>query len=170
VSNLEITHNTVLSPADNAIRVSSITGSVVVANNAAYAAVGDANRVDGDLSGVTVTGNRGEGTTVGVGSGFDGGGDLGVDLVDASYSGALPQDVFPASGSGLVGAADPAWRAVEDFNLAPRGPADDIGAYRAAGGGNPGWELAAGFKPSRWIFDDGFELGTTADWSSSSPR
>jgi len=166
-ANLEITHNTVLSPADNTIRVSSITGSVVIANNAVYAASGDAIRVDGELSGVTVAGNRGEGTTVGVGSGFDGGGSLGADLVAASYSGGLPQDVFPVDGSGLVGAADPAWRAAEDFNLAPRGSADDIGAYRAAGGGNPGWELAAGFKPSRWIFDDGFELGSTADWSAS---
>ncbi|MEX1310311.1 MAG: right-handed parallel beta-helix repeat-containing protein [Candidatus Sulfomarinibacteraceae bacterium] len=168
-ANLEITHNTVLAPANNTIRVSSITGSVVIANNAVYAALGNAIRVDGDLSDVTVAGNRGEGTTVGVGSGFDGGGSLGADLVDASYSGALPQDVFPANGSGLVGAADPSWRAGEDFNLAPRGSADDIGAYRAAGGGNPGWELTAGFKPSRWVFDDGFELGSTADWSATTP-
>ena len=167
MSNLEITHNTVLSPADNTIRVSSITGSVVIANNAVYAASGDAIRVDGDLSGVTVAGNRGEGTTVGVSSGFDGGGSLGADLVAASYSGGLPQDVFPSAGSGLVGGADPAWRAVADCNLAPRGSAADIGADRSAAGGNPVWELADGFKPSRWIFDDGFELGTAADWSSS---
>jgi hypothetical protein len=168
-SNLEITHNTVLSPADNTIRVSSITGSVVIANNAVYAASGNAIRVDGDLSNVTIAGNRGEGSTVGVGSGFDGGGSLGADLVAASYSGGLPQDVFPESGSGLVDAADPVWRALDDFNLRPRGSANDIGAYRAAGGSNPGWALIAGFKPSRWIFDDGFELGSTVEWSITAP-
>jgi len=167
-SNLEITHNTVLSPGDNTIRVSSITGSVVVANNAVYAAAGHAIQVDGDLTGVIIAGNRGEGSTVGVSSGFDGGGSLGADLVAASYSGILPQDVFPTSGSGLVGAGDPGWRAVADFNLDLRGPADDIGAYLAAAGGNTGWPLTAGFKPSRWIFDDGFELGSTVEWSATS--
>ncbi len=166
-SNLEITHNTVLSPADNTIRVSNITGSVVIANNAVYAASGNAIRVDGDLTGVSITGNRGEGSTVGVGSGFDGNGSLGADLVAASYSGGLPQDAFPANGSGLVGAADPAWRAIDDFNLGPRGSAEDIGAYRAAGGNNPGWALTTGFKPSRWIFDDGFEFGSTVVWSAT---
>ncbi len=166
-SNLEITHNTVLSPGDNTIRVSSITGSVVVANNAVYAAAGHAIQVDGDLAGVTITGNRGEGSTVGVGSGFDGNGSLGADFVAASYSGNLPQDVFPASGSGLLGAADPGWRAVADFNLDHRGSADDIGAYRAGGGANPGWTLADGFKLSQWIFDDGFELGSAMEWSAT---
>jgi len=168
-ANLEITHNTVLSPADNTIRVSGITGSVVIANNAVYANTGNAIRVDGDLSDVTITNNRGEGSTVGVGSGFDGGGSLAIDLVAASYSGALPQDVFPANGSGLAGAADPVWRAPDDFNLTPRDTTDDIGAYRAAAGANPGWALTAGFKPSRWIFEDGFELGSIADWTSVSP-
>jgi hypothetical protein len=168
-SNLEIAHNTVLSPADNTIRVSNITGSVVIANNALYAQSGNAIRVDGDLSAVTVAGNRGHGATVGVSSGFDGGGSL-ADLVAASYSGTLPQDVFPSSGSGLVGAAAALWLANVDFNLDPRPPANDIGAYRAATGGNPGWTLAAGFKPSRWIFSDGFELGSTADWSAATPN
>lgn len=168
-SNLEITHNTVLAPANNTIRISSITGSVVIANNAVYAAAGDAIRVDGDLSGVTIAGNRGEGSTVGVSSGFDGSGSLGVDLVAASYTGILPQDVFPRLGSGLAGAADPAWRTIDDFNLDPRGSADDIGAYRAAAGANPGWTLASDFKPSLWIFDDGFELGSTVEWSAHTP-
>ncbi len=169
-SNLEITHNTVLAPANNAVRVSSITGVVVIASNALYAAAGNAIRVDGDLGAVTVVANRGAGTTSGVGSGFDPGGSLAADLVAASYSGGLPQDVFPAAVSGLTGAADPTWLAPQDFNLARRGLPGDIGAYRAAAGVNPGWTLAASFKPARWIFDDGFELGSTADWSAASPR
>jgi hypothetical protein len=168
-SNLEITHNTVLAPANNTIRVSSITGSVVIANNALYAAAGHAIQVDGDLAAVTVTGNRGEGTTVGVSTGFDGGGSPGADLVAASYTGALPQDVFPAAGSGLAGSGDPGWRIDGDFNLHRRAATDDIGAYRAAGGVNPGWALASDFKPARWIFDDGFELGSTVEWSAAEP-
>jgi len=90
-------------------------------------------------------------------------------MVAASYSGGLPQDVFPAAASGLAGAADPGWLADDDFNLYRRGPSTDIGAYRAASGVNPEWELAADFKPSRWIFDDGFEIGSSDDWSAVSP-
>lgn len=169
-SNLEISHNTVLAPANNAVRVSSITGPVVAANNALYAAAGYAIRVDGDLSAVTVAGNRGEGTTSGVSTGFDDGGSPAADLVAASYTGALPQDVFPAAGSVLAGGGDPSWRAAVDFNLDLRGSTDDIGAYRARGGDNPGWILTAGFKPSRWIFDDGFELGSTVEWSATASQ
>jgi len=168
-ANLEITHNTVLAPANNTVRVSSITGSVVVANNALYAAAGHAIQVDGDLAAVTVTGNRGEGSTVGVSTGFDGSGSPGADLVAAGYTGALPQDVFPAAGSGLARAGDPGWRIDADFNLHPRGSSDDIGAYCAGAGGNPGWTLAADFRPARWIFDDGFELGSASDWSTTAP-
>ena len=70
------------------------------------------------------------------------------------------------AGSGLVGSADPVWRVEEDFNLTPRDSTDDIGAHHAAPGGNPGWTLNAGFKPSRRIFEDGFELGSTVEWSA----
>ena len=167
-SNLEITHNTVLSPNANTLRVSGITGTVVIANNAFYANAGNAIQIDGNLGGVTVVGNRGEGATSGVSSGFDGAGGLGADLVAATYSGALPQDVYPAPGSGLAGAADPAWLADYDFNLRARGADADIGAYRAGGAANPGWILAADFRPARWIFDDGFELGSSVEWSSTS--
>ena len=40
--------------------------------------------------------------------------------------------------------------------------------YLAAAGANPGSTLADDFKPSRWIFDNGFELGSTVDWSATS--
>jgi hypothetical protein len=165
-SNLEIVHNTVLAPANNTLRVSGITGTVVIANNALYAASGDAIRVDGVLGGVTIAGNRGAGSTTGVAAGFDTDGNLGIDLVDANFSGTLPQDLVPATGSGLIGAGDAAWLVTEDFNFHRRGPAADIGAYLAADGVNSGWDLAATFKPSRSIFADDFELGTASDWSA----
>jgi len=153
----------------NTIRASNIAGSVVIANNALYAAGGNAIRVDGYLSAVTVSGNRGDGSTQGVVSRFDDGGSLATDLVPASYSGELPQNVFPSAGSGLTGTADPQFRLENDFNLRRREETDDIGAYRTDRGINPGWPLGTDFKPSRWIFEDDFELGSTADWSGSGP-
>jgi len=167
-SNLVIVHNTVLAPSNSAIRSDGITGSVVVANNALYAQSGAAIRAGGDLADLVVTGNAGAGSLVGVQSGFDNCGVLATDLVAASYSGALPQDVFPAPGSLLVGAADQAWIVFDDFNETPRDGNADVGAYRHDSDGNPGWSLTAGFKPTGAIFADGFESGDTSGWSLSS--
>lgn len=156
-SNLVITHNTVLAPANSAVSASGITGSVIIANNALFAQNGAAIQVAGNLSQLVVSGNAGSGGLVGVGSGFDPSGNIALDLTAASYSGQLPQNVFPASGSILVGAGNAAWLVADDFNYTARGTAADIGAYRFGPGGNPGWTLAEGFKPTFWIFSDGFE-------------
>jgi len=168
-SNLEIAHNTVLAPSGNALRSSGITGPVLIANNALYAQSGYALRVDGDLSQVTIAGNVGAGATLGVSGGYAGTGDLATDFVAASYSGVLPQDPFPAPGSDLVGVADGTWLAADDFNRRARFTPGDVGAYRYETGGNPGWPLAAGFKPTGWIFGNGFEMGHLLAWSSSAP-
>ncbi|MCG8455851.1 MAG: right-handed parallel beta-helix repeat-containing protein [Holophagales bacterium] len=166
---LEILHNTVLAPTGHAVRLSGVTGSVVLAGNALYAQTGDAVRASGDLGAVSATGNVGAGTLQGLAGGFDPSGDLGTDFVAASYSGSLPQDLFPAPGSILVGAADPAWVPADDFNRTPRESTADAGAYRYAATGNPGWTLAAGFKPPAAIFADGFESATLGTWSSAVP-
>lgn len=158
-SNLVVVHNTVLAAAGNAYRASGVVGSLVVANNAFFSQSAAAIRIDGpDLSLVTVAGNVGSGSLIGVGSGFDGTGNIATDLVAADYSGTLPQDVFPATGSLLNGAGDPAWTVAGDFNGTPREGTTDTGAYRYAPGGNPGWPIGPGFKPSTGvIFADGFE-------------
>ena len=157
-SNLVITHNTVLSPSNSALRSNNIAGSVVIANNALFAQNGDAIRVSGDISQLTVETNAGSGGLTGVSTGFDDSGNIALDLESASYSGSLPQDVFPTVGSILVGAASPTYLDLDDFNGLPRSGAPDIGAYRWAPGGNPGWTLAEDFKELVSIFTRGFRV------------
>lgn len=144
-ANLEITHNTVLAPNGNALRADGIVGSVLIANNALYAQNGDAIRVQGNLGGVSVLGNLGMGSLQGVSGGFSATGSL-TDFVAATFSGGLPNDVFPSAGSPLAGAADAAQLALDDFNGTLRQGQLDVGAYKYDANGNPGWTIAPGFK------------------------
>ena len=168
-SNLVITHNTVLAPSNSAIRSNSISGSVVIANNALYAQNGDAIRVSGDTSQLAVVANAGDGSTTGIGAGFDSSGSLAADLMAASYSGQLPQNVYPKNSPHLVSGASMAYLVSDDFNALARGRDNDIGAYKWVPGGNPGWVLAESFKQLPAIFLDGFESGNTSAWSNSAP-
>ncbi|MBK9034390.1 MAG: right-handed parallel beta-helix repeat-containing protein [Myxococcales bacterium] len=143
--NLTVVHNTVLHATNDAIRVSGMTGAVTIANNALYAQAGNAIAASGDTSQLVVAGNRGAGATAGISAGFTAS-SLAADLTSASYTGAPPNDVFPAAGGGLIGAGDPAHAVADDFNGAARVGAPDVGAYAFAAGGNPGWQLMAGFK------------------------
>jgi hypothetical protein len=145
-SNLEVVHNTVLHPSNSAITVSGAAGSILIANNAVYAQNGAAIDVNGNLALVVAAGNVGVGGFSGPSSGYDESGDIGTDFVSASYAGAPPMDVFPASGSALIGAADPRYLAPDDFNGSPRDGAADVGAYLFDAAGNPGWTLDGGFK------------------------
>lgn len=168
-ANLVLVHNTILKANNNAIRANSITGSVVIANNVLFAQNGAAIRVSGNLSALTVSGNAGAGSLVGLSSGFDNSGAIAVDLEAASYSGAPPQDVFPAADSLLIGPADLLFLAEDDFNGTPRAGSVDVGAYRWQSRGNPGWSLSPGFKVAGEIFTDGFESGSSASWSGTVP-
>ena len=143
-ANLEVVHNTVLHATNDAIRVSGITGAVTIANNALYAQAGNAIAASGAMAGLTVAGNRGVGALVGVSGGFTAS-TLAGDLVRGGYGGAPPLDLFPAAGSSLTGAGDPAFAVAIDFNGVARGASVDVGAYAFAAGGNPGWQLAADF-------------------------
>jgi hypothetical protein len=145
-SNLVISHNTILAPNGNALRVNDMNGSVVIANNALYAQVGNAIQIGGpDVSALTVAGNVGVGGTQGFSGGFAGG-SLMSDFIAANYSGAVPNDVFPATGSALIDAGDVAHVASDDFNGTPRAGVADAGAYAYDSNGNPGWPLAPGPK------------------------
>lgn len=146
-SNLEITHNTILAPTNNAIRIDRMTGPVVIANNALFAEVGNAIEInEGDTTQLTVTGNIGSGGTIGIPEGgFDGNASIAIDLQAASY-GALPQNVFPSEVSALRDMAVPVSAVADDFDTTPRDGAPDVGAYEWQPGGNPGWTLAETFK------------------------
>ncbi|MEM9193315.1 MAG: right-handed parallel beta-helix repeat-containing protein [Myxococcota bacterium] len=145
-SNLRVVHNTILHPSGRAISLRGIDGEVIIANNALYSP-SEAFFVNGGDNGLTFVANVGTGAVNGTGSaGLLAGGDLASDFLMASYSGAAPNNVFPAPGSPLIGAGDPAYRADDDFNGTPRTGAPDVGAYAFAVGGNPGWTLGEGFK------------------------
>jgi MYXO-CTERM domain-containing protein len=143
-ANIQILHNTILAPQNDAIASTGITGSVLIANNAVYSAQGNAIRVAGDLSGVIVAGNVGEGALSGVMTGLTPG-SLANDFISASYSGTLPNDVFPAAGSALIAAGNPQYAVTDDFNDTPRAGSVDVGAYLYAAM-NPGAPLADDFK------------------------
>jgi MYXO-CTERM domain-containing protein len=66
--------------------------------------------------------------------------------VSGSYAGAPPMDLFPAVGSSLIGAGDPAYAVAIDFTGVARGASVAVGASGRAAGGNPGWQLVADFK------------------------
>ena len=144
-SNLVIVHNTVLHPMNNALSLSGVTGSVLIANNALYAQSGSAIRASGSLGQVMVLGNVGIGGVSGVTGGFTQG-SLAADFVAANFSGMVPNDVFPKAGSKLIGAGDPAHVTADDFNGTPRGGVADVGAYKFLASGNPGWPLGPDFK------------------------
>ena len=156
VGNLVIVNNTVLKASGDALHINGVSGSVLIANNALYAQNGRAVYADGTTGLVTMLANAGKGTLAGVGSGFDGSGNIAADFTSANYTGAPPMDLVPANGL-LVGTANSATLAELDFNAVLRLPQTDVGAYRAHAVGNRGWPLQAGFKLAELIFADGFE-------------
>jgi hypothetical protein len=142
-SNQVVTHNTVIGAG---ISVRNVSGSVVIANNAVYLNGGAAIAlISGSLGLVTVAGNVGVGGLSGGSSGFTTG-SLSADFVAAHYNGAPPIDLFPKSGSALIGKGATAHVTTEDFNGNARNGVADAGAYRFRSSGNPGWSLAAAFK------------------------
>ncbi len=156
-NNLEFSHNIILNTTGSVIRLIDVTGTVSIANNALYSQSGVAIRASGILTAVTVLNNIGQGSLIGINNGFNSNGDLAVDFVNASYSGSLPQDVFPKTGSLLINSANAQWNANDDFNLNSRTGSLDVGAYRFQPDGNPGWVLIEGFKLTDTIFINSFE-------------
>ncbi|HVT31291.1 MAG TPA: right-handed parallel beta-helix repeat-containing protein [Rhodanobacteraceae bacterium] len=157
VAGLVIVNNTILKSSGDALHISDVAGDVLVANNALYAANGNAIFANGATDRVTLVANAGTGSLSGVSGGFDANGDIAADFGDADYSGAPPQDLVPRAGR-LVGSADAATLATDDFNATPRFPALDVGAYRNDPVGNPGWPLQAGFKRlDDALFANGFD-------------
>lgn len=144
-ANMRVVHNTIIS-SGSGIEVRNVTGSVVIANNAVYAQSGNAIRlISGNLGLVTVAGNVGRGGLSGASSGYVEGKGLSADFVNAAF-GIPPIDVFPRTGSALIGAANANYAVTNDFNATPRAGSADVGAYRYSASGNPGWKIIAGFK------------------------
>ncbi len=153
IGNLQILYNTVVSNRSGgaAVRIAlsgqkELTGPVVIANNALYAAAsGFALRVprqDAARGKLTVAGNVGAGAADGLPrntarSAWNPSGRLDKDLDQAK---------FPRNGSTLLGVAHLRFAIKADFNGTPRGKSRDVGAYVFHPKGNPGWTISTGFK------------------------
>jgi hypothetical protein len=144
-SRLVVVHNTIVHPSGTAISVRSANGPVVLANNALYAMGGQAIFVSGSAATIVAVGNVGIG---GAAVGTLAPGSPSADFVMATFSGGVPNDVFPRPGSALIGAGDAMYVPADDFNGTARGGVADVGAYRYDAAGNPGWTLAEGFRDS----------------------
>lgn len=145
--NIELVHNTIINESSG-VDVRNVVGPVLIANNAIYSQNSRAIQlISGSLNLVTVAGNVGQGGLSGASSGFTEGKGIGADFVNGHY-GVPPIDLFPKSGSALIGAASAAHAAALDFNGTSRTGTNDVGAYRYSASGNPGWTITAGFKTS----------------------
>ena len=140
--NLEFLHNTVIG-GEHCIRLSGWDGApgMVFANNAIYCP--DGRLTTDGFEGVVVTGNVLTPTT----SRFHSltnrqGGTLISDFADVSE-----RNTYPGDASMLIGAGDPRYTTPVDFNGKRRSQRVDAGAYVHSGADNPGWAVAAGFKP-----------------------
>jgi hypothetical protein len=106
------------------------TGNLI-ANNALYCATAL------DVTGGTITSNVGTGTS-NAASGFTAG--QATDLENPAMG-----DVWPPTGSTLLGAGDAAHQPADDFNALPR-THTTVGAYDGGAASNPGWVVVEGFK------------------------
>lgn len=145
--NVQIVHNTIINNGAG-LEVRNVVGPVLIANNAIYSESSNAIRlISGSLNLVTVAGNVGHGGLSGGSSGYTEGKGIAADFIAAHY-GVPPIDVFPKSGSALIGAASAAHATPLDFNGTSRTGTNDAGAYRFSASGNPGWQISPGFKTS----------------------
>jgi hypothetical protein len=143
-SNQVVAHNTVIGAG---LEVRNVVGSVVIANNAIYSNSGPAIAlISGTIGLVTLAGNVGAGGLSGNSTGYAAGSGIANDFIAGHYNGSPPIDLFPKTGSSLIGAGAASHVAVTDFNGTARNGAADVGAYQYQPGGNPGWTLASGFK------------------------
>ena len=142
-NNLIIVNNTFLMPQGDGIRLNGVSGSVRIVNNLIYAPGNYAIRASGTTSGIVSLENAGDGNLTGVGGGFSLGSGLANDFVQASLSGAPPQNLIPINGQ-LIGVGSTIDQPADDFDGHPRGSHADLGAYCSCG--VLGWKLNPEFK------------------------
>ncbi|MBV8757786.1 MAG: right-handed parallel beta-helix repeat-containing protein, partial [Deltaproteobacteria bacterium] len=132
-----IQNNTIVGTA-SCLKTNNWTGQLgnTIVNNALYCP----SSIDatGGAGAATILANVGTGTS-NAASGFTMG--QGTDLANAAMA-----DVWPPPGSALLGAADMAHQAADDFNATMR-THQTVGAYDGGAAMNPGWTVMEGFKP-----------------------
>ena len=134
-------HNTVVNEGKTAFRLiapakGKYSGPILIANNAFYAKVAMQIPRKDDL---TFAGNAGQGSIAGGKLGraeWKGHGNLIRDLT---------RNLYPRSGSILIGAANPRYATDKDFEGRIRNTSPNSGAYRFDAQG-PAWPIQTGFK------------------------
>lgn len=127
--NLDILHNTIIAdPGKDTVNIyldEPPSGPIVVANNAVYNAGSGGINVPGGtvLAGNVVSTNPA-----------------------ADFGDVNNLDFYPVPGSAVIAAGSVGYVVADDFNGTPRGGVADAGAYLYDFYGNPGWEIAQGFK------------------------
>ncbi len=130
---IDVVNNTFISTSNYTVNIAnSPIGPVLIANNALYR--------PGSTSVITGSGSSSSWVTKVANVAIP---DLAAALVDAAGL-----NFYPAVGSPLLGAASPVYQSVDDFNRMARNGDLTAGAYAYNSGGNPGWAVGAGFKPS----------------------
>ncbi len=148
MKNLTIVNNTVVGQQECLFLRWNSVQNMILANNALYCGGGSA--MDGTgLSGATITirANYIEGVLAGAaidGTKFLDGGSAAAAFIDH-----VNKDVWPRSGSILIGKSNVGFAPSGDFNNRIRQSPIDIGAYETDGlAANPGWKIIPGFKPT----------------------
>lgn len=142
VGGLLIMNNTVVNKGKTALRIippEKYSGSIVIANNALYGSIA-VQAVRSKWA--TFVGNAGSGRLQGLNLGlvaWDGGGDAAKDFLPGE------RNFFPSTDSHLIGKASTMILKL-DFDGTERSKSRDAGAYRVDPKGNPGWQIAPGFK------------------------
>ena len=158
--NLDIINNTIRSNVDNDYSTSFISGHAIRINNPAGGTWSGPIKIDNNAlypdgpdtfqsrsigtyqltpGGVTANNNIASATAQDLT--VDSSGNLASDFVNIQGLNA-----FPKAGGKLIGAGAAGLQPSEDFNGTSRSGSNDIGAYRYASGGNPGWTISNGFK------------------------
>jgi hypothetical protein len=142
-ANLEFVHNTIVG-ASTCLRLSNWSNKqgLVLANNAVYCESGG-YAISG-VTGVAVTGNVLLPATSSLpSSGYRVGRSVALDFVDAAN-----RNVYPTPDSVLKDAGSATYATAHDFNCTARTGTPEAGAYTWTGNSNPGWAVAAAFKPA----------------------
>lgn len=127
---IDVINNTLISTSSYTIRIANNPiGPIVIANNALYRGPNRTDVITGTSSWITTAGN------------------VAILNLAAALINPAGLNFYPAAGSPLLGAAAAGYQSTDDFNRMARGSDLTAGAYAYNPAGNPGWQIAPGFKP-----------------------
>jgi len=144
VRNVRIVNNTVVSHRKGILIRWDKASDMILANNAVYCPEStaiDASGIVNSICSATYVAGRLAGTEIDGSQFCDG------KTISAAFAAPMEMDYRPATGSVLIGNADPHFAPELDFNHNRRKVPFDVGAYESDGRTrNRGWRMPGGFK------------------------